>query len=108
MYIVIVGFFEVGEILEQCVVCEVFEEIGIKVKNICYFGSQFWVFFFSMMMGFVVEYQFGIIKLDYIELSDVCWFGVDKMLQVVLVGMIVRVLIEYIVVEIKEWYFIEK
>lgn len=35
----VVGFFELGEILEECVYCEVLEEIGFYIKNLKYFGS---------------------------------------------------------------------
>ncbi|CAH8188083.1 NADH pyrophosphatase [Vibrio aestuarianus] len=108
MYTVIAGFLEVGETLEQCVAREVLEETGIKVKNIRYFGSQPWAFPSSMMMGFFAEYQSGTIKPDYTELSDACWFGVDKMPQVAPVGTIARALIEHTVAEIKERYPTEK
>lgn len=34
MYFILVGFVESGEFLEEVVYCEVFEEVGVKVKNI--------------------------------------------------------------------------
>lgn len=59
----VVGFFEIGEILEECVVREVKEEIGFDVKNICYFGSQFWFYLSGLMVGFIVDYVGGDIYL---------------------------------------------
>ena len=38
-YGLVAGFLETGESLEQCVKREVQEEVGIKIKNIKYFGS---------------------------------------------------------------------
>ena len=43
-YSIIAGFVEAGEPLEETVRREVFEEVGIKVKNIRYYGSQGWPF----------------------------------------------------------------
>ena len=44
MYSTLAGFVEPGESLEQALEREVFEEVGIKVKNIKYFNSQPWPF----------------------------------------------------------------
>src|SRR5581483_8318299 len=43
------GFIEVGESLEQAVAREIFEEAGIQIANIRYFGSQPWPFTGSLM-----------------------------------------------------------
>jgi NAD+ diphosphatase len=102
MYTVIAGFLEVGETLEQCVAREVKEETGIEVKNIRYFGSQPWAFPSSMMMGFLAEYQSGVLKPDYSELSDARWFNVKEMPPVAPVGTIARALIEQTLAEIKD------
>lgn len=94
MYTVIAGFLEVGETLEQCVAREVKEETGIDVKNIQYFGSQPWAFPSSMMMGFLAEYESGLLKPDYSELADAQWFAANEMPPVAPVGTIARALIE--------------
>lgn len=78
MYSVLAGFVEMGETFEQCVKREVFEETGIKVHNIKYFGSQPWPFPNSMMIGFTAEYLDGEIKVDDDEIVDAKWFSKEE------------------------------
>lgn len=49
---VLAGFVESGESLEACVAREIFEEVGVKVRDIRYLGSQPWPFPRSLMIGF--------------------------------------------------------
>lgn len=78
MYTTLAGFVEVGESFEQTVEREVFEETGIKVKNIRYFGSQPWAFPNSQMVGFLADYASGEITLQEAELSDAQWLAYDE------------------------------
>ena len=78
MYSVLAGFVELGETFEQCVRREVFEETGIKVQNIKYFGSQPWPFPNSYMIGFTAEYLDGEIEVDNHEIIDAKWFKKDE------------------------------
>ncbi len=78
MYSILAGFVEMGETFEQCVKREVFEETGIKVHNIKYFGSQPWPFPNSMMIGFTAEYLEGEIKVDNDEIVDAKWFSKEE------------------------------
>lgn len=80
-YSVIAGFVEYGETLEECVKREVYEEVGIKVRNIKYFGSQPWPFPNSMMIGFTAEYLDGEIKVDGDEIIDANWFTKEEVLR---------------------------
>lgn len=74
MYSVLAGFVEPGESLEETVVREVREEVGVEVKNIRYFGSQPWPFPNSLMIGFMAEYAGGSIALEEKEIADAKWF----------------------------------
>jgi len=81
-YSVLAGFVEPGETLEECVLREVKEEVGIDVKNIRYFGSQPWPFPDSLMIGFTSEYASGEISIDEDELCDAKWFSVDNLPEI--------------------------
>jgi NAD+ diphosphatase len=79
MYSVLAGFVEPGESLEEAVVREVKEEVGIEIKNIKYFGSQPWPFPHSLMIGFTATYASGEISLSDKEIEDAGWFTVEKL-----------------------------
>ncbi len=69
------GFVEPGESLEQCVVREVFEEVGITVSEPRYLGSQPWPFPRSLMIGFAAlgDPAEPLAFLDG-EIADAEWF----------------------------------
>jgi NAD+ diphosphatase len=74
LYSVLAGFVEPGETLEECVLREVKEEVGIDVTNIRYFGSQPWPFPHSLMIAFTCQYAGGEIVLGEEEMADAAWF----------------------------------
>ncbi len=74
MYSVLAGFVEPGETLEECIHREVFEEVGVAITNIQYFGSQNWPFPHSLMIGFTADYLTGEISIDDDEIVDARWF----------------------------------
>ncbi|HEX7475951.1 MAG TPA: NAD(+) diphosphatase [Dehalococcoidales bacterium] len=78
----IAGFVEPGETLEECVQREVMEEVGLKVKNIKYFGSQPWPFPHSMMIGFTAEYESGEIAVDGIEIGEAAWYDAQNLPEI--------------------------
>ena len=63
------GFVEPGESLEQCVEREIFEEVGVTVRDVRYFGSQPWPFPNSLMIGFQARYVEGELNLQESESS---------------------------------------
>lgn len=94
-YSVLAGFVEPGETFEECVQREVAEEVGIKVKNIKYFGSQPWPFPDSLMVGFTAEYASGELKIDKEEILDALWFTADQLPLIPSSGSIARNLIDW-------------
>lgn len=79
LFSVLAGFVEPGETVEECVVREVKEEVGITVGNIRYFGSQPWPFPHSLMLGFTAEYMEGTLELDPAEIAEAGWFRADAL-----------------------------
>jgi NAD+ diphosphatase len=51
----VAGFTEIGETLEETVAREVFEETGLKVKNITYYKSQPWGMAQDILVGYYCE-----------------------------------------------------
>lgn len=78
-YSTLAGFIESGESAEQAVIREVYEEVGVHVKNIRYMNSQAWPFPNQLMLGFHAEYAGGSLKPQPGEIADVQWFSKDKL-----------------------------
>ena len=81
IYSILAGFVEPGETLENTVIREVREEVGITIKNLQYFGSQPWPFPSNLMLGFIAEYDSGEIRFDRTELEDAQWFSLKQLPQ---------------------------
>lgn len=78
-YSVLAGFVEPGETLEDCVRREIWEEVGIEVEDIRYFGSQPWPFPNSLMIAFTAVYGRGTITVDEVEIGHADWFTPDTL-----------------------------
>ena len=74
-YALIAGFMEFGETPEDTVRREVFEEAGLKVKNIEYYKSQPWPYPDSLLLGFYAEVDGNTVPtLRDGELGEATWF----------------------------------
>jgi len=93
-YSLVAGFVEIGESLEDCVVREVAEEVGVTVKNLRYLGSQSWPFPSQLMAGYHAEYAGGELRLDTTELDDGRWFPLGELPQLPPTRSIARWLID--------------
>ena len=79
MYSTLAGFVEPGETLEEAVVREVREEVGVDVAEVRYQGSQPWPFPHSVMVGFTAAWTGGDIVPDGEEIVDAKWFDADDL-----------------------------
>jgi NAD+ diphosphatase len=72
---VLAGFVEVGESLEQAVAREVYEEVGIRVHDCRYLGSQPWPLPRSLMLGFFARAAEGQeLRVDGDEIKSARWY----------------------------------
>jgi NAD+ diphosphatase len=75
-YSLVAGYVDIGESIEDAVVREVKEEVGLDIKNIRYYKSQPWPFSGSMMIGFIAEADdTQPIRIDEREIIDAAWFS---------------------------------
>ena len=75
-YSLLAGYTDIGESLEETVVREVKEEVGLDVKNIRYYKSQPWPLSSSMMVGFIAEADENQpLRIDENEIAEAAWFS---------------------------------
>ena len=80
-YSALAGFVEAGESIEDCIHREVREEVGIEVRDLCYFMSQAWPFPHSLMIAYNAEYASGDMHPCDDEIADAQWFSIDALPQ---------------------------
>jgi NAD+ diphosphatase len=99
------GFVEPGESLESSVRREVMEEVGVRVGEVSYLGSQPWPFPSSIMLGFHSRALTTELHPDGDEIAEARWFERAELLDLVqrkVVGLSPRLSISRALVE--HWY----
>ena len=74
----VAGFVEPGETLEHTVAREVFEEVGVRVGDVRYRGSQPWPFPQSLMLGFRASAASTDITVDGDEIAEADWYTPER------------------------------
>lgn len=72
-YSALAGFVEPGESVEEAVARELWEEAGLKVRDVRYVVSQPWPFPSSLMMACMAAADDPALILDTTELEDAFW-----------------------------------
>jgi NAD+ diphosphatase len=79
-YSLIAGFVDIGESMEEAVIREVKEEVGIDVGNIKYYKSQPWPFSSSLMIGYTAQADDSqLLKIDENEIIEARWFSRENL-----------------------------
>ncbi|MDQ8035979.1 MAG: NAD(+) diphosphatase [Pedobacter sp.] len=93
MFSTLAGFIEAGETAEETLLREVQEEVGVKVSNPRYFGSQSWPFPGNLMLGFHADYVTGDIVLQEDEIAEADFFHYSQLPEIPPPGSIAHALI---------------
>ncbi len=72
------GFVEPGETIEEGVAREVFEESGVRVRDVSYVASQPWPFPSQLMIGCHSYADDDALVIDYTEMAEIIWFTRDE------------------------------
>lgn len=86
MFSTLAGFVEPGESLEQAVVREIGEEVGVRVSACQYLGSQPWPFPASLMLGFTARTEDTVARPDGEEVVKARWFDREELRTAVAAG----------------------
>jgi NAD+ diphosphatase len=79
VYSALAGFVEAGESIEQCIHREVAEEVGVRVTDLRYYGSQSWPFPHSLMIAYTARWTDGDIVKQEGEIEDAQWYALDAL-----------------------------
>ena len=75
LHSLLAGYVEPGEMLEDTVRRETFEEAGLVVDQVCYVASQPWALSGSIMIGFTCVAQDETLAIDPAELVSAAWYS---------------------------------
>jgi NAD+ diphosphatase len=93
VYSCVAGYVEPGETLEDTVIREIREEVGLDAAPPAYIASQAWPFPHSLMLGFETTAR-GEPRPDGEEITDAVWFTPDNLPHIPRNGTIARTLID--------------
>jgi len=77
-YSCLAGYVEPGESIEEATVREVFEESGVRIRDVTYHSSQPWPFPATLMIGCFAEAESDEIAVDGVEIAEARWFSRDE------------------------------
>ena len=69
------GFVEPGESIEEAVAREVFEEAGVRIRDVSYIASQPWPFPSQLMIGCHAFADDPALAIDTTEIEEARWFS---------------------------------
>lgn len=76
-YSALAGFVEPGETIEEAVARELYEEAGVRVRDVRYVMSQPWPFPSSLMMACIGQADDDALTLDANEIEHAFWCDAD-------------------------------
>lgn len=79
MYSALAGFVEPGETISEAVAREVWEEAGVRVRDVRYIASQPWPFPSQLMIGCTSITDDPTLTIDTTELEDARWFTREEL-----------------------------
>ncbi|URW77019.1 NAD(+) diphosphatase [Sphingomonas donggukensis] len=77
-YSALAGFVEPGESMEEAVAREVYEEAGVRVRDVRYVASQPWPFPGQLMIGAFATADSDVLAIDTAEIEDAMWVTRDE------------------------------
>ena len=86
LYSVSAGFVEAGENLEHAVRREAMEEVGLKIGEVKYLGSQPWPYPASLMVAFKAQALTTDVRVDGEETLDARWVTPDEYTRELVTG----------------------
>jgi NAD+ diphosphatase len=72
-YSALAGFVEPGETIEEAVAREIYEEAGVRVRDVRYVMSQPWPFPSSLMIACIAQADDDALTVDATEIEHAFW-----------------------------------